>query len=106
MLLNASDTSIIVKEANKGGTIVIVDVVDGKQEVYCQLYNVEFYRMLPNYPSVKFLHLIKMVVNDAVLMDIINKTMGKILFRNMHAYQYFIFYITLRKQDTHLLTIP
>lgn len=44
-------TDIIINPADKGGAIVVMDIADYTEEVYCQLSEQKFYECNPGDPS-------------------------------------------------------
>lgn len=75
----AADTSIIIKEADKGGRIVILNKQDYMQEIHRQLTDTTFYEILPVNPSKHITLLIHTVVEEACTLGYITEQMAKFL---------------------------
>ncbi|XP_041444185.1 uncharacterized protein LOC121402153 [Xenopus laevis] len=62
-----NNSSIIIKPADKGGAVVILDYVYYQTEIYCQLSNSMCYQKLTFDPTLKFQDELRIILNEAVL---------------------------------------
>lgn len=87
----ASDQSIIIREADKGGAIVLLDRDVYIKEVYKQLTNQSFYQEIHEDPSGKIKKLIQIVLVEALNQGYITENIMKML--NKQEYRIPIFYV-------------
>lgn len=76
----ASKKDIIIKPADKGGGLVILNRKDYESEVYRQLREETFYRKLQNYPTSHFSNLLRVVLQEALDLDYIDHDLMKFLY--------------------------
>lgn len=78
----ASSSSIIIKPADKGGNIVVMDIVDYRQEILRQLSNPVYYQKVPSDPTKHLMNLITIMTHDGVILSYIQNYMAA--FRRAH----------------------
>lgn len=76
----ASDWSITIKPADKGGGLVILDSVVYKQEIVRQLSDNNFYKKIDHDPTQTIQKLIRIVLSEALALDYINKDLFDFLY--------------------------
>uniref|UniRef100_A0A673FTB7 Uncharacterized protein n=1 Tax=Sinocyclocheilus rhinocerous TaxID=307959 RepID=A0A673FTB7_9TELE len=69
-----SDSTITIKQADKGGAIVIMDTEKYQAECTRQLLGDVFYTCLPSDPTVTYNRQIKYILEDAVNNNVIDKS--------------------------------
>ena len=69
-----NNTNIIIKPADKGGSIVIMNTTDFIQEAQRQLLNPEHYKILTTDPTVAYNKHIHHIIDQAYRLGIINDT--------------------------------
>lgn len=80
----ASDKTIIIKEADKGGATVLMDRETYINSIWEQLNNVEFYQEIPDDPGKSISGLIQMVLVEASNLGYILETTAKSLTKSQY----------------------
>lgn len=62
----ANDTSLVIKPADKGGGVVILDRTVYEEEAYCQLGDTVAYHKLQKDPTREIQRIIRIMLNDAL----------------------------------------
>lgn len=84
------DKSIIIKDADKGGTVVLMDRETYINEINKQLNNMDFYQEITYDPGKQIQALIQMVLVEATNLGYITEDVAKSLFK--HQYRTPVFY--------------
>lgn len=76
----SSNKDIIIKPADKGGGLVILDKKDYISEVYRQLRDETFYLKLDGDPTGRFSNILKVILHEGLALDYIDQDLMKFLF--------------------------
>lgn len=73
----AEDKTMVIKQADKWGGIVILDHIDYEKEVMRQLSDHELYIRLPSDPITSVLNLVEVAIREVLSLDYINKDLNE-----------------------------
>lgn len=75
----ATDTSVVIKPADKGGGIVILDATTYRDEALRQLNDVSSYKKISFDPTRSILNLVRIMIHEALSLDYITKDLADFL---------------------------
>lgn len=75
----AGDDTVVIKQADKGSSLVILNRMDYDFEVKCQLSDIEAYKKIHIDPTSSILDLIKITVKEPLSLDYIDKPLSDYL---------------------------